>query len=225
KTVLDSPNISDKSKLQDLLLFDGPIQVIYRLYSVGFLGLYNPQSSSFVFCHDGKDPDREFTSESRLLLHPCYWLALSASQSELKLSEAEDIHDEYDIEVSSISDDQRKQRVGSLLQELHSIPEGAKGAVDFESWCHKTLKILFATNLVNIELHPNKNGLQQRDIVATNLADSPVWSRIHSDYGTRQVIFEIKNFRDLGAQEYRQVNSYLIKEYGRLAFIINRDHT
>ncbi|MBZ5718369.1 ATP-binding protein, partial [Haemophilus influenzae] len=52
-----------------------------------------------------------------------------------------------------------------------------------------------------------------------------VWNRILTDYGSRQVIFEIKNYKDLGATEYRQVNSYLYKHYGRLAFIINRDHT
>jgi hypothetical protein len=112
-----------------------------------------------------------------------------------------------------------------LLQELSEIPEGLSGAVDFEAWALKTIKILFATNLANIELHPNKNGLQQRDIVATNLAENSVWQRILTDYQTRQVIFEIKNYKELGADEYRQVNSYLFKDYGKLAFIINRDHT
>ena len=35
----------------------------------------------------------------------------------------------------------------------------------------------------------------------------------------------MKNYKTLGAAEYRQVNSYLFKDYGRIAFIINRDHT
>lgn len=222
---LVTQTITDKMKLQDVLLFDGSIQVIQRLYSVGFFGLYNNQSSSFVFCHDGKEPDREFTLDSKLLLHPCYWLALSVHESEVTAETADDIHDEYDIEVSSVSEEQRKQRIGALLQELNNIPEGIEGAVDFEAWALKTIKILFATNLTNIELHPNKNGLQQRDIIATNLADTPVWKRVLTDYQSRQVIFEIKNYKTLGASEYRQVNSYLFKDYGRLAFIINRDHS
>ncbi|MGL6353562.1 hypothetical protein ACSZMT_06905 [Aeromonas veronii] len=159
------------------------------------------------------------------MIHPCYWLALGATQSQLRADEAEDIHDEYDIEISSVSEEQRKQQIGALLQELNSIPEGRIGAHDFEQWCLKTIRIIFATDLVNIELHANKNGLQQRDIVATNLGDTAVWKRILSDYKTRQVIFEIKNYNDLGADEYRQINSYLVKEYGRLAFIVNRDHT
>lgn len=224
-TAFDIKEVSDKLKLQDLLLLEGPIQVIKRLYSIGFFGLYNIQSSSFIFCHDGKEPDKEFTASSRLLIHPCYWLALGVHESEINPESADDIHDEYDIEVSSVSEEQRKQRIGSLLQELSNIPEGKDGAVDFEAWALKAIKILFATNLTNIELHANKNGLQQRDIIATNLADTPVWKRIHTDYQSRQIIFEIKNYRDLGAPEYRQVNSYLYKDYGRLAFIINRDHS
>lgn len=221
----DIKEVNDKMKLQDILLFEGPVQVIQRLYSVGFFGLYNQQSSSYVFCHDGKEPEKEFTPGSKLLLHPCYWLALSVHESDITPETADDIHDEYDIEVSSISEEQRKQRIGALLQELNNIPEGKEGAVDFEAWALKAIKILFATNLTNIELHSNKNGLQQRDIIATNLADTPVWKRILTDYQSRQVVFEIKNYKTLGADEYRQVNSYLFKDYGRLAFIINRDYS
>ncbi|WP_213707898.1 P-loop ATPase, Sll1717 family, partial [Citrobacter freundii] len=207
----DIKEVNDKMKLQDILLFEGPVQVIQRLYSVGFFGLYNQQSSSYVFCHDGKEPEKEFTPGSKLLLHPCYWLALSVHESDITPETADDIHDEYDIEVSSVSEEQRKQRIGALLQELNNIPEGKEGAVDFEAWALKAIKILFATNLTNIELHSNKNGLQQRDIIATNLADTPVWKRILTDYQSRQVVFEIKNYKTLGADEYRQVNSYLFK--------------
>ncbi|EJG0813439.1 ATP-binding protein, partial [Cronobacter sakazakii] len=201
----DIKEVNDKMKLQDILLFEGPVQVIQRLYSVGFFGLYNQQSSSYVFCHDGKEPEKEFTPGSKLLLHPCYWLALSVHESDITPETADDIHDEYDIEVSSVSEVQRKQRIGALLQELNNIPEGKEGAVDFEAWALKAIKILFATNLTNIELHSNKNGLQQRDIIATNLADTPVWKRILTDYQSRQVVFEIKNYKTLGADEYRQV--------------------
>ncbi|VXC51710.1 Putative transposon gamma-delta 80.3 kDa protein (fragment) [Pseudomonas sp. 8Z] len=103
-----------REKLQDIYLFENETQVLQRLYSVGFIGMYNEQSASFVFCHDGKEPDREFSNNSRLLIHPCYWLALGTSQSELKLDEAEEIHDEYDIEVSSASNEQRNQRIGMV---------------------------------------------------------------------------------------------------------------
>ncbi len=218
-------DIENESKkvVQDILLTEGPIQVIQRLYSIGFIGIYNSTSSSFVFCHDGKEPDKEFNNSSRVLVHPCYWLALGLSQIELKLDEAEDIHDEYDIEVSSEDIEFRKRKIGALMAELNSIPEGREGANAFEHWVRKSLNLLFASNLENMVLHPNKNGLQQRDIVATNLGTTPVWRRILDDYKSRQVIFEVKNYKDLTASDYRQVNTYLAKEYGRLAFIVCRD--
>jgi hypothetical protein len=212
----------EKNKQQDIFLFDDSRQVLQRLYSVGFFGIHNEQSASFVFCHDGKDPDREFKSDTRILIHPCYWLALATSQSELKLDEAEDINDEYDIEISSETKNQRNKIIESLIQELSDIKEGSIGAHDFESWCLKALKIIFAGSLCNIELHPNKNALQQRDVVATNLGENRFWKRVVKDYGTRQVIFEVKNYKDLGATEYRQLHSYLCKDYGALAFIVTR---
>lgn len=212
----------EKDKQQDIFLFDDSRQVLQRLYSVGFIGIHNEQSASFVFCHDGKDPDIEFSNETRLLIHPCYWLALATSRSELKLEEAEDIHDEYDIEISSETKDQRNRRIETLIQEVAEIEEGVKGAHDFETWCLKSLKIIFAGTLCNVELHPNKNALQQRDVVATNLEDSKFWARVLKDYQTRQVIFEIKNYKDLTSNEYRQLHSYLCKDYGSLAFIVTR---
>jgi hypothetical protein len=213
----------DRAKQQDIFLFENASQVIQRLYSVGFIGMYNEKSASFVFCHDGKDPDRGFNNESRFLIHPCYWLALATTQSALKLDQAEDINDEYDIEITSVSVEQRGQRVEALLQEITGIQEGVTGAYEFENWVLKSLKIIFAGSVCNIEMHPNKNGLQQRDIVGTNLGETKFLKRVLEDYGTRQMVFEIKNYKDLGAAEYRQVNSYLSNDYGSFAFIITRD--
>ncbi len=43
-----------------------------------------------------------------------------------------------------------------------------------------------------------------------------------NDYKTRQVIFEVKNYRDLSSSDYRQVNSYLANGCGAFAFIVTR---
>jgi hypothetical protein len=212
----------EKNKQQDIFLFSDFRQVLQRLYSVGFIGIHNEQSASFVFCHDGKDPDKEFTSETRILIHPCYWLALGIGKSGINLEEAEEIHDEYEIEVTSESKGIRNKRIETLIQELSEIKEGKEGAYDFESWCVNAIKIIFAGTLCNVEAHPNKNALQQRDVVATNLEESKFWKRVFNDYKTRQVIFEIKNYKDLGATEYRQINSYLCNDYGVFAFIVTR---
>ncbi|SIQ99793.1 hypothetical protein SAMN05421647_11372 [Marinobacterium stanieri] len=212
----------ERRKQQDIFIFSDSRQVLQRLYSVGFIGIHNEQSASFVFCHDGKDPDREFSEETRILVHPCYWLSLAIGKSGIKLEEAEEIHDEYEIEITSESKAIRNRRIESLVQELHEIKEGREGAYDFESWCMNAIKIIFAGTLCNVEAHPNKNALQQRDIVATNLEESKFWKRVFNDYKTRQIIFEIKNYKEIGAVEYRQLNSYLSNDYGSFAFIVTR---
>lgn len=207
---------------RDLAIFENSDQVIQRLYGIGFLGLYDEKSSSFVFCHDGRDPSKNVTDDSRVLIHPCYWLALNLQESELNKTEAEGIYDEYDIEVTSISDEQRKARVGKIIEDIKKIPKGKEGCLEYEDWCLEAIKLIFAGVLSNIELHANKNGRQQRDIVATNMATVPVWKRVLEDYKSRQIIFEIKNYEDLSADEYRQMNTYLSNEYGSLGFIVTR---
>jgi hypothetical protein len=207
---------------RDLAIFENPSQVLQRLYGIGFIGIFDDKASSFVFCHDGKDPAKEVSNDAKVLVHPCYWLALNLQENGLEHEQAEEIYDEYDIEISSITDEQRKARLGKIIEDIKDIKHGRDDCAEFESWCLQAIKLIFAGALSNVELHPNKNGRQQRDIVATNMATTPVWNRIREDYGTRQVIFEVKNYVDLTADEYRQVNSYLCNEYGKLAFIITR---
>ncbi|MEZ5542171.1 MAG: hypothetical protein R3F42_09010 [Pseudomonadota bacterium] len=182
------------------------------------------QHQTLYFCHDGRDPSKEFEDTGRILIHPCYWMALNATRNSLDPDEAEDIYDEYDIEIASETPEQRIKSIGQLISNLALIPEGKDGFRDFEEWCHKAVKIIFAGVLRNIELHPNKEATQRRDVVATNLSESPAWRRIQEDYGARQVIFEVKNYQGLSGDEYRQMLSYLTGDYGRIGFIITRDN-
>ncbi|HNX68318.1 MAG TPA: ATP-binding protein [Candidatus Omnitrophota bacterium] len=210
-------------EIQTLKIFQRPEEIVKCLFSVGFLGVWKNDASSFVFCHDGKDPDFLVVRETELLVHPCYWIALNLEEEKLPAAEVDEIHDEYDIEVSSETPEIRKKKLGQLMAELAKIPHGDTGATEFEEWCLTVLKIVFAGGLVSAELHPNKNATQRRDVVARNNGKTDAWQRILHDYGVRQVIFEIKNFSaDLGPQEYRQMLSYLTGEYGRLGFIVNR---
>jgi hypothetical protein len=95
----------------------------------------------------------------------------------------------------------------------------------FEDWVFRAVKILFSGKLSNPELKPNSGAIQQRDIVATNMADSGFWKRIREDYNSRQIIFEVKNYEALKLEDYRQVLSYTTNEYGKFAIIVNRSNT
>lgn len=208
---------------QQLAILQGPIDVLRDLYRVGFIGIFDSVSDNFIFCHDGRDPNKEFDDAGKILIHPCYWMALNSTRDALNPEEAEEIYDEYDIEVASETPEQRVKEIGRVISQLEGIAEGYEGFNEFEEWCLRAIKIVFAGALRNAELHANRDAVQRRDVVATNLGETPVWRRIYEDYSSRQVIFEVKNYKGLSASEYRQMLSYLTKEYGKIGFIVNRD--
>jgi hypothetical protein len=209
--------------VQQFKIFATPDEAIKALYGVGFFGMFDKQSSKFVFSHDGKKSDRAFNEDDVLMIHPCYWSALNLQHDVLEQSDAEQIFDEYEITIASASAETRSLLLGRLISELHQIPKGDDGADQFEGWCKRAIEIAFARQLTNVALKPNKQAPQRRDIVATNQGEEGVWKRILQDYGTRLVIFEVKNYDVLGVGEYRQVHSYLDREYGKCGFIICRD--
>lgn len=215
-----SITLTDKEKVDySLLKSDG---ILRSLYSVGFVGIYDEQSNVFTFCHDGRNPDREFRENDNVLIHPCYWIALNLSKNALSPDDAEQINDEYEIEVTSVAPQVRFQRIGELTTALGNIPDGNESASEFEEWCLNVLKMIFSSHLDNFKLHPNGASTQRRDIIATNLESQKIWKRIRADYDVRHVVFEVKNFKDIGSQEYRQMSTYLTKTYGRLGFIITK---
>lgn len=73
-----------------------------------------------------------------------------------------------------------------------------------------------------MQLKPNPDAVNQRDIVGTNMAERGFWKRVYDDYKSRQVIFEVKNYADLELEDIRQVLSYTSGEYGTFALIVWR---
>jgi GTPase SAR1 family protein len=222
RSVLDDPLVT-ADVLQHLSILGSAEEIAKALYGVGFFGIFDQQNSTWVFSHDGRRPDKSINQDDFLMVHPCYWNALNLQRDLLEQDTAEQIFDEYEITIHSQSTEQRATRLGQIISELATIPTGVDGASRFEEWCERAIEIAFAKELTNIQLHPNKDAVQRRDIVGTNQGIRGFWKRIRDDYETRQVIFEVKNFDEIGIEEYRQMNGYLAREYGRLGFIICRD--
>lgn len=209
--------------VQHLKVLGSPDEVIKALYGIGFFGVLDSSTGSFVFSHDGKRPSQLFVETAVLLIHPCYWNALNVQSEAMEPGTAEDIFDEYEIVVSSQTKELREQKLGRLMSEIDTIDLGLDGANEFEDWCKRSIELIFAGELSNVTLKANGNASARRDIVATNEAIKGFWERIRADYGTRMVVFEVKNFEKIGVNEYRQAHSYLGKEYGKFAIIICRD--
>lgn len=197
--------------------------IVRALFSVGFIGIHDLTSNAYIFCHDGRNPDREINQSDKLLVHPCYWISLNLTKNALKPEESAFIDDEYEITVKSVAPELRARKIEQLTSEISTIPTGADGATRFEDWVYKVAQTVFAGHLDNFEKKPNRLNVQRRDIVATNLEKSTAWARIGKDYFVRQVVFEVKNYSNIGADEYRQMSTYLNQKYGSLGFIVTRD--
>lgn len=213
----------DARTIQHFALLETSDEILKALYSVGFIGLLEKASGNYVFCHDGRTKENTFLDVDWILIHPCYWSALNIKSDLLDNNSAQEIYDEYEITIVSQSKEVRDQKIGRIIAELQEIEQGNTDSHVFEDWCKRVLEIIFAGHLSNIQIRPNNNASSRRDIVATNEGVEGFWKRVLSDYNTRQVVFEIKNFEKLTTDEYRQVFSYLGKEYGRCAFLICRD--
>ncbi len=212
-------SIEAKREIAFLSKYD---EVIKRMYSIGFLGIRDEISGKFKFCHDGSDPVETINSDSQLMVHPCYWLALNLPDKALNPDQAEEIHDEYEFKSVSSGEEIRTKKVEPLLQEIKRIEPGKSGADAFEQWVYEAIRLIFAGSLTNIELKPNNTARQRRDIIATNMSETPVWDRVLKDYNARQIIFEIKNYDELSQQDFRQMNTYLNGSYGSFGIFITR---
>lgn len=212
---------------QTVEILSEPVDIAAGLYSVGFLGLKDPITGVAAFCHDGRLLDRDIKEDDRTIVHPCYWMALGMSDHMIEQQTASEIFDDYEVDVKVVSQtpEVRKAGIGRLMSDLDKIPTGQEGAAAFENWCLRVLRILYPTQLTNWELHPNRVALQRRDVVATNIAEKGAWRRIFEDYKTRSVVFEVKNYANIAADEFRQVASYLHDSYGSCGFIVTRDNS
>jgi hypothetical protein len=213
----------DRAGAADFALFDAPEDIFFSLYSVGFLGVSTALDGVFTFCHDGSlASPSDITSSMFAAVHPCYWRVLNINPPADAEPVLLTINDEYDERPAPELGDFRTARLGQVADELPRTPRGAEGAAAFEKWVLRAVTLVFDGTLSNPELKPNPGATQQRDVVATNLAERGFWKRIYDSYGARQVLFECKNYEELTTDDFRQVLSYMTGEYGKFAIVVLR---
>lgn len=200
-----------------------PNEIFTALQGIGFLGVQT-ERGDYDFCHDGTQSTHiDLKPVHRVAVHPCYARALGLADGEFPIEVAAALGD--DEETTGAKDriqDQRTRQLGKALVDYEQIQPGREHANQFESWLTRAIKVLFSGPLINIELHPNKSDTLRRDVVGTNTATRGFWKRLHDDYQCRQVIFEAKNYSDLGPEEFNQAIAYGGGAYGKASFIVHR---
>ena len=103
----------------DIAVLGTSSQIVDALFSVGFLGLEDPATGTFLFCHDGALSNVSDTTDNRrIAIHPCYWKALDIIDTDIPTEVLVEIHDDYKAQVNPEISDMRTRRLGQLVSEL-----------------------------------------------------------------------------------------------------------
>ncbi len=219
-------NHYDFVEASDYAMLETAKDAFFALYSVGFIGLENQETQAVQFCHDGSSANVDASqANQRCCVHPCYWKALNIQSNVLEENILIEIYDDGDKKGQAKEEikDLRYKNIGRIISNLPKMNEGKEDAHKFEQWVLQAVKLLFSGRLSNTDLNPNKDSIQRRDIVATNMAENGFWKRVREDYSSRQIIFEVKNFSNLKLDNIRQVLSYSGGSYGSFIIIVNRN--
>lgn len=196
------------------------------LFDIGFFGL--KRKGRTIYKETGRDTNAKLPIEAgtHVIIHPTYRPALNIREILIqKLSDdlslkhegmLEDLPDNYRF-------DRYKDELQATLQDLQTLPRGHDGASAFEEVVGKIIQLCFFRSLSNVQARVRTlDGSSIRDWVASNRASGGFWSVIREKYGSTQVVWECKNYNELSADDFHQVNYYFNATFGRFGIIAFR---
>lgn len=114
-----------------------------------------------------------------------------------------------------------KSKLASLLK----LPTGKTDGADreYEDLVAQLLASLLYPDLDFAEEQSRTvSGRLIRDLLFYNNRSIPFLKEIHDDYGTRQLVFEIKNVAEVDSEHINQLNRYLDAGLGRFGVLVTR---
>lgn len=112
------------------------------------------------------------------------------------------------------------------LTEIRALPTGKDGNADkrYEQLVVQLFASLFYPHLDFAgEQLRTESGAQIRDLIFYNNRKIDFLSEIHNDYGSRQIVFEIKNVAEIDRDHVNQLNRYLDAGLGRFGVFATRN--
>jgi hypothetical protein len=91
----------------------------------------------------------------------------------------------------------------AIIDRLNALDPGRQDAAGFEKACEDALKLMFGTEFVGWRPQNEVDGgFHRMDLIARLVpTENPFWSTLATDFHTRYVIFEFKNYTDLISQD------------------------
>ncbi len=206
--------------------FNTPDQFMAMMYNIGFFGIRTKEKTQFRTLGPKSSSPPPITSVSVAVVHPSYVDALNLQNTLITTLKSDAPLKQAGVVVDlpeAISIVEYHEQLQELSKELRECPPGDAHAAHYEDIVGKVIKLCFFRSLNNVEPRVrDQEGRVIRDWVTSNRADSGFWQIIRQRYGATQVIWECKNYAELGADVFHQCLYYMTKQIGRFGVLCFR---
>jgi hypothetical protein len=196
------------------------------LFGIGFFGLQN--KGRVQYKEPGKDANAKLAidSISEIVIHPTYRAALNTRPILMqRLTEATQLRNEGLLEdlPENYAFDAYKAALEKAVVDLRTTPLGHDGAAKFEDLVGDIIKLCFYRSLTNVQAKARtSDNTTIRDWVASNRATGGFWEVVRNKHGATQVVLECKNYENLAADDFHQLQYYFSNSFGRFGLIVFR---
>lgn len=203
-----------------------PFRFIELFYSIGFIGLKGSKGTFYKDSGADSNTKPHVDHATTFVVHPTYAAALNLRPIVLNnLSDDTILQHEGILEdlPDSFGLDEYKDTLKKTLNDLRTLPAGNAGATRFEEIVGTIIRLCFFRYLTNVQPKERiHNGVSIRDWIASNRASSGFWEMIRQKHGATQVVWECKNYEDLHADDFHQMQYYMNKNSGFFSVVAFR---
>lgn len=112
------------------------------------------------------------------------------------------------------------------LNTIIKLPSGKTDNADKkyeENLCQILASVLYPHLDFAKEQSRTDNGVHIRDLIFYNNRSYPILNDLYNDYNCKQIIFELKNVKELENEHINQLNRYLTNSFGNFGIIFTRN--
>ena len=195
-----------------------PDRFINLLYNIGFFGIKEGINVFFRSLGPQSSTPPAINNATNIVIHPSYVDALGLQDIIIGT-----LDQNTSLQTSGILNDlpeainlsEYHDKLRKLQEDLRTLPIGDSGASRYEEIVGDILKLCFFRSLTNVEAKVRDvNGRVIRDWIAANRATGGFWEIIRQRYQSTQIVWECKNYVDLGPDVFHQSGFFMTKEIG-----------
>jgi hypothetical protein len=206
--------------------FTTPEHFADLMYNIGFFGIKEGGATTFRSLGAKSPTPPPISRTTNLVVHPSYVDALNLQNAVIDSLDQTLLLRKAGLLTElpgAINLNDYHERLDQLLENLSSLPKGDATASEYEDLVGDVIKLCFFYSLSNVEPRVRDGeGRVIRDWITANRAPSGFWETVRLRYDATQVIWECKNYADLGPDAFHQCTYYMTKEIGRFAVLCFR---